>query len=96
VLDDRRREAMSAVRKLIHAGILPRLAIPSNPVSVTMPGGRVDALCQSGAVATVVLDPGGVRVASELIEAALPKLRSRVRSRTNTRARETCKAPPPV
>src|ERR1700732_883277 len=33
----RKREAMSAVGELIHAGILPRRAIPSNPVSVTMP-----------------------------------------------------------
>src|SRR4029077_13401129 len=39
VLDDRRREAMSAVGELIHAGSLPCRAIPSNLVSVTMPSG---------------------------------------------------------
>jgi hypothetical protein len=37
VLDDRRREAMSAVGELIHAGSLPCRATRSNPVSVTLP-----------------------------------------------------------
>jgi DNA replication protein DnaC len=36
VLDDRRREAMSAVSELIHAGSLPCRATRSNPVSVTL------------------------------------------------------------
>src|SRR5437879_13909481 len=39
VLDDRRREAMSAVGELIHAGSLPCQATRSNPVSVTLPSG---------------------------------------------------------
>src|SRR5947207_8620494 len=37
VLDDRRREAMSSIGRLIHAGILPCRATRSNPVSLTMP-----------------------------------------------------------
>src|SRR6202045_1720990 len=37
VLDDRRREAMSVVGELIHAGSLPHGLAPSNAVSVTMP-----------------------------------------------------------
>src|ERR1700738_4895934 len=37
VLDDRRREAMSTVGELIHAGSLPCRATRSNPVSVTLP-----------------------------------------------------------
>src|ERR1700693_2502595 len=36
MLDDRRREAMSAVGELIHAGMLLSRATRSNPVSVTM------------------------------------------------------------
>ncbi len=40
VLDDRRREAMSAVGELIHAGSLPHGLAPSNSVSVTMPPRR--------------------------------------------------------
>src|SRR5436305_14556736 len=47
VLDDRRREAMSAIGRLIHAGILPCRATRSNPVSVTMPAsGLVPWLCR--------------------------------------------------
>jgi hypothetical protein len=37
VLDDRRREAMSALGELIHAASLPCWATRSNPVSVTLP-----------------------------------------------------------
>src|SRR5436305_495041 len=43
VLDDRRREAISAIGRLIHAGILPCRATRSNPVSVTMPWARRSA-----------------------------------------------------
>jgi hypothetical protein len=41
VLDDWRREAMSAVGELIHAGSLPYRATRSNPVSVTLPFGQL-------------------------------------------------------
>src|SRR5439155_2052476 len=37
MLDDRRREAMSAVGDWIHGGSLPCRGIPSSPISVTMP-----------------------------------------------------------
>jgi hypothetical protein len=35
--DDRRREAMSAIGELIHAGSLPHQVARPNSVSVTMP-----------------------------------------------------------
>src|SRR5471032_2201298 len=37
VLDDRRREAMSAIREMHHAATLSQPSVPSNLVSVTMP-----------------------------------------------------------
>src|SRR3954454_23587498 len=44
VLDDRRREAMSAIGALIHPGILPCRATRSNPISVTMPPWDIAAI----------------------------------------------------
>src|SRR5712671_4996934 len=44
MLDDRRREAMSAVGDWIHRGSLPCRAIPSSPISVTMPLDKVERI----------------------------------------------------
>jgi hypothetical protein len=50
MLDDRRREAMSAVGDWIHGGSLPCRAIPSSPISVTMPS-RASGLASAIALA---------------------------------------------
>src|SRR5207248_1717668 len=60
VLDDRRREAMSAIGRLIHAAILPCRATRSNPVSVTMP-----SKCPKGGPAiTLAIDESRVGIAA--------------------------------